>query len=201
MYHDAKHQKEREEPMNSKIRYSLSAVAAALILIATCIPAQASVASEYAQQQYSDAYVLSDVYIDPQGRVLTEANGLVTYSGEIEVGHIETSAPTRKALGAVHRYNFGSSYASTQEIAQLVYKGTAYASGKADFNNYSLHKKRVLQVCFKYTRNGKNLINWQCSNASLGPLYSPGKVVTRTVRDTLNPRAPKTIFRYSYKAY
>ncbi|MFT8574020.1 hypothetical protein [Bifidobacterium fermentum] len=146
----------------------------------------------------TDEYVLSPTYTDPSGKTIDSSDGLTVYSGSIEL----TPSNSQVQLRAISRYSFGSSYVSSNERLQYWYDGVAYASGKKDYRNPSkpLALQRVVQTCFKYVRDGKDLIGWQCSNASLGPSFSPGKVVKKTIRDTLNPVAPKTTFRYSFKA-
>lgn len=146
--------------------------------------------------EFTDDYVLSPVFIDPNGNKLDADDGIHVYSGEVELG-----GNGGKQTRGTTTYHFGSSYASTTEYVQYWYTGKAYASGKADFSVPGKPSyQRVTEVCFKYTREGKDVIGWRCSRVTLGPTWSPGDVVSETVRDTLNPVAPKTIFRYSYKA-
>ena len=142
----------------------------------------------------TDEYVLSPTYTDPDGRTIDSTDGLTVHSGS------KTLYPNGIQTRSSNTFRFGSSYASNNEVWQLRYDGTAYASGKQDFlPSGSIKKKRVLQVCFKYTRDGKDLIGWQCSNAALGPLFTPGKVVKKSVMDSLGIFDSKTVFRYSYK--
>lgn len=142
----------------------------------------------------TNSYVLSDTYIY-DGRVYGPEDGVEVHSGSVVLGKSNSSGSDMAALST---FNLGGgSYARSEERIQLYYDGSAYASGKR-FSSIP-RPKRVVEVCFKYTRDGKNLIGWQCSKASPGPGYYPGNVVRKTVRDSLNPTAPKTIFRYSYK--
>lgn len=147
---------------------------------------------------FTDDYVLSNTYISPEGIRLDGSDGVTVHSGEIELSSLESASMGGMYENVSHTYRFGSSFASTVEQRQLFYTGTAYASGKKDFYQ-DLKMKRVYEVCFKYTRDGKDVVRWQCSQSSLGPSYTPGKKVSWTVRDTMNPIASKTIFRYSYK--
>ena len=143
----------------------------------------------------SDSYVLSNTFIDANGRHFDAQDGIRVESGSIELGTGQQRAYSKGTATTIKR---GSSYVKSKERLQLWYDGEAYASGKKDYNG-EVVVKRVVEACFKYTRGGKDVIGWQCSRASLGPIFSPGKVVKKTVRDTLNPVAPKTTLRYSFK--
>lgn len=142
----------------------------------------------------SNSYVLSDTYIY-DGRAYGPEDGVEVHTGSVVLERANSSGTDMAPLAT---FNLGGgSYAKSRERIQLYYDGSAYASGKR-FSSIP-QPKRVVEVCFKYTRGGKNVIGWQCSKASPGPGYYPGKVVKKTVRDSLNPTAPKTVFRYSYK--
>lgn len=109
-------------------------------------------------------------------------------------------APVRRRLGAVFLHLFlshttyfwwGRSYASTTETAQYKYTGRTYAAA----NIYK--KKRVVQTCFTYTRGEETLVS-RCSNAhSSNGKWVPGAVVSKAIKDSLKPNAPKTKFHYS----
>lgn len=59
---------------------------------------------------------------------------------------------------------------------------------------------RVIQASFKYTRGGQDVIGWQRSSATVNSscTWSPGQTRSRAIADSLNPRAPKTVWRYSW---
>ncbi|MGF1648460.1 MAG: hypothetical protein ACFCVF_16290 [Kineosporiaceae bacterium] len=132
----------------------------------------------------ADAVEESDIVID--GRTYGPEDGLVVEEGEL---------PLDSAGGATLRnvsYDWGSSYARSRERLQYWYDGSAYAAG----NRYG--SERIIRVGFKYTRDGADLISWRYSNArSSNCTWSGGSVATATVRDTLDPNAPPTRFRYS----
>lgn len=88
---------------------------------------------------------------------------------------------------------WGSSYATSTETMQLYYTDRAKAAG----NVYS--GKRIIQVCFQYTRGGAAVSGNYCSNAVARSGYDwiPGPEVSHGVWDSLNPNAPKTIFNIS----
>lgn len=85
---------------------------------------------------------------------------------------------------------WGTSYATSTETVQLYYTGKAKAAG----NVYE--GKRIIRVCFWYSRDGKNLTGDICSAArDVGSSrWVPGSEVSKGVWDSLNPVAPKTIF-------
>ena len=89
---------------------------------------------------------------------------------------------------------WGTSYATSTETAQLYYTGKAKAAG----NIYG--GKRIIQVCFWYTRGTTWVSSKYCSNAvpnGLGTSWLPGPEVSHGVWDSLNPVAPKTVFNIS----
>ena len=97
------------------------------------------------------------------------------------------------APGVASAVTWGSSYATNTETVQLRYTGKAKANANVWGNG------KVTQVCFKYTRDGENQGgDWLCSKAVWGT-YGPtaGTEVQRSIIDTLNPFAAKTLFRYS----
>lgn len=95
------------------------------------------------------------------------------------------------ALGrhAVPHDTWGSSYATSKEIAWLRYVGTARAAG----NIYA--GQRITGVCIWYTRNGAMKSYKGCSYASNnGRNWVAGPVTIVETWDAIDPNAPKTIF-------
>ena len=87
------------------------------------------------------------------------------------------------------RGTWGSSYATSTEIAYLYYQGKARAAGNV------FDGKRIVQVCIWYTRNGVNLTATVCSNASSASgVWTSGPEVSVGAWDTLLWDAPKTLF-------
>ncbi|MDF7640382.1 hypothetical protein PT279_02055 [Bifidobacterium sp. ESL0784] len=176
----------------SILKFITTGTAAVFLVIGTASPS-ANAADSGPQPPLTDQYVLSPTYVSPDGVRVTAGDGVEVHSGKVE---LDPHGMTR----SLTNFRFGSSYASSNEQMQLWYTGKAYASGKKDYRspNY-VTPRRVIQVCFKYTRGGNDVLGWQCSNASLGPGFYPGQTVSRTVNDSLNPWAQKTVFQYSYK--
>lgn len=88
-----------------------------------------------------------------------------------------------------HLVYWGSSCAYAEEILYLMYRGYGYAAA----NVYS--GKRIISVCFWWTRAGVRLSPNTCSNAwSTGSSWNPGLQVGRDQWDTLDPNAPPTVF-------
>lgn len=176
--------------------------ASAIAAISTIVVAPANAQSDPAQgANISDQYVLADTYTNG-GKTYTAKDGLRQYSGELVLPRASDKSGSFAVALASANQSFGSSYAKSSERLQLWYDGSAFASGKKDFyttKDFRTGYYRVMEVCFKYMRDGKDLISWQCSKATPGPLFGPGAVVKKTVRDTLNPVASKTVFKYSYK--
>ncbi len=86
---------------------------------------------------------------------------------------------------------WGSSYATSTETLQLKYTGRA----KAAANVYN--GKRIIQVCFWYTRGTQVVASKICSNASSDSGWRAGVEKSKSVWDSLVPNAPKTIFNIS----
>lgn len=87
------------------------------------------------------------------------------------------------------RSTWGSSYATSTEIAYLYYQGKAKAAGNV------FDGKRIVQVCIWYSRNGVNLTSTVCSNASSASgAWTSGPEVSVGAWDTLVWDAPKTTF-------
>lgn len=87
------------------------------------------------------------------------------------------------------RATWGSSYATSTEIAYLYYQGKARAAGNV------FDGKRIVQVCIWYSRNGVNLTSTVCSNASSASgTWTSGPEVSVGAWDTLVWDAPKTTF-------
>lgn len=182
------------------MKYRLVVATAATLTLSSLMAVSNAQADEVKQPTLTDAYVTGSTFVDPHGAVLTKSDGLKTVSGTVTLD----SAGQQKSPGifgstkTVADIRLGSSYVKSVEKYQYFYDGQSYASGKKDYRDVT-GSRRVVEVCFKYMRDNKNLIDWQCSRASAGPLWSPGAVVKKGVRDTLNPWARKTTFHYSYK--
>ena len=177
--------------METKIAAVASAVAIAFSGAGT-----AAAESDSRAATSGDSYVLSNTFIDANGRHFDAQDGIKVESGSIELDAAARQNTYSKSTSTTIQR--GSSYVKSKERLQYWYDGEAYASGKKDYRD-GIILKRVVEACFKYTRDGKDVIGWQCSKGSLGPVFGPGKVVKKTVRDTLNPIAPKTTLRYSFK--
>lgn len=137
----------------------------------------------------TDDYVTAPVYVSPDGRKFDAADGLEVHTGEVAL-------PTSNLLRKTTRYDLGTSYVSSEELGPFNFRGTAYASGRKDHMIAPYTYDRVIQACFKYTRGGKDVIGWQCSNTTAG---KSGPVVRKTIWDSAGWNDPKTVFRYSYK--
>lgn len=84
---------------------------------------------------------------------------------------------------------WGSSYATSREIAWLRYVGTARAAG----NVYA--GQRITGVCIWYTRDGAMKSYKGCSYASNNERnWVAGPVMIVETWDAIDPNAPKTIF-------
>ncbi|NYE20586.1 hypothetical protein [Microbacterium immunditiarum] len=135
----------------------------------------------------------SDETVVINGREFGPEDGLevITESYEMKpggepVGAEFPSAPTGEITPLVY---WGSSYAYAEEILYLMYRGYGYAAA----NVYS--GKRIISVCFWWTRAGVRLSPNTCSNAwSTGSSWNPGLQVGRDQWDTLDPNAPPTVF-------
>ena len=133
---------------------------------ASGIPNSVSITASYAE--YTDwemrQQIESGTYTAPDGTVYTSADGLETHEGTLDLGAVQSDMPATSnsillaSKSTSVKLQFGSSYASTREIIQYFYKGTAYASGQRDYySNGSYTPKRVMQVCFVYTQGNKSL--------------------------------------------
>ena len=88
--------------------------------------------------------------------------------------------------------SWGSSYATSTEIVQLYYQGKAKAAA-------NIHGgKRIIRVCFWYSRGGSVISPTVCSNASSSTgAWRAGPEKRDGVWDSLDPNAPVTKFHYS----
>jgi len=149
------------------------AVAAAVAIVVTSPTSTVAAASAKA--------AAPEITID--GRAFGPEDGLVVTKSY--------PRPVTNAMRAATTYAFGSSYARTSERIQLYYNGESLAAANV-FNS-----RRIVQVCFQYTRDGSN-VGGACSNASFGTCPpSRGSVATKRVIDSLVPNAPQTRFSYS----
>lgn len=129
------------------------------------------------------------------GRTFGPEDGVVVETQQVELRPggepVVVEWPSGSGL-ITPQATWGSSYATSTETAQLYYTGRA----KAAANVYS--GKRIVSVCFWYSRGGTRLIPNQCSNArTSGSRWVAGPEVSKGVWDTLDPDAPRTIFNIS----
>lgn len=141
---------------------------------------------------------------EPQSEDFTAVNGRTFGPDDgVVVDHVQFelstgSGPAGVVYGSSHPDGFGpmatwgSSYAISTEKFQLYYEGKARAAANV------FQGKRIIKVCFWYSRGGQVLTSTTCSNAVAGPTYwASGPEVTDGVWDTLDWNAPKTIFNIS----
>lgn len=186
-----------------KNKFAFTAIAFFCSTMFVFVPSALAMDASDFTNQITDNYVYSNTYIDPNGKIYNADDGLIEESGSIVLNSLseDDDVSGRTNYSSPIYYRFGSSFASTQEKLQFTYEGTAYASGNLDYKpSGSSLNKRVIEVCFKYTRGSADVIGWQCSKASLGTVIRPGTTVRKTVTDSLGWNDPKTVFRYSYKA-
>jgi len=133
---------------------------------------------------------IADPIVDPgtvtiDGRTFGARDGLV-----VEVGQTPVGPMTRGTT----EYWRGTSYAKNTETLQFKYTGRARAMA----NIYD--GQRVIQAKFKYSRDGSDLTSWVTSNAApRSPCsWAAGSEASKSINDTVNPVAPKTLFNYSF---
>lgn len=128
--------------------------------------------------------VINGVEYGPDDGLIEEVEQFEIQSGGDPVGQVYGEEVAPQAV-------WGSSYAISTETVQLYYSGKAKAAG----NVYQ--GKRIIRVCFWYTRGGKAVSSEKCSAARDvgGNRWAPGAEVTDGVWDSLNPVAPKTVFQ------
>lgn len=109
-----------------------------------------------------------------------------------EVISLEVSpgqGPLTLRWGGRTRDIWGSSYATSTEIAYLYYQGRARAAGNVHLN------QRIVQVCIWYSRNSVNITPVVCSTASSSSgTWVSGPEVSVGAWDTLGWNDPKTVF-------
>lgn len=160
-------------------------LAAGMIVLAMC--ATGAQASPVEPTPADDTFVINGQEYGPEdGVTITEESFEIT-PGQGTVGRIFTTpvAPgTIQPLAA-----WGASYATSTETAQLKYTGRAKAAG----NVYG--SKRIVGVCFHYSRGGKAVNSEKCSSATyVSGSWRAGSEVSDSVWDSLNPIASKTVF-------
>lgn len=102
---------------------------------------------------------------------------------------IVMNGPVDTGGGLAPMTSWGASYAISKETAQLHYTGRAKAAGNV------FQGKRIIQVCFWYSRGGSMVGSKKCSNAKFSDTsWKSGPEVSEGVWDSLNPKAPHTIF-------
>jgi hypothetical protein len=168
---------------------------AAAAVVATMGLAFAGAASASANTTAPESYPTPET-VTIEGREFGPVDGLevVVEQFEIESGNgpVGEVFGTTPAPGTITPFaTWGTSYATSTETLQLKYTGRA----KAAANVYS--GKRIIQVCFWYTRDSKVVAGKICSNASSDGGWRAGVEVSKSVWDSLVPNAPKTIFNIS----
>ena len=128
------------------------------------------------ETQYLDGYLLdTGATVDVCQREVSPGAG--TFSYVWPSGRLQTRAV------------WGTSFATSQELVDLVYIGRAKAAGNVYLN------ERIVRVCIWYTRDSVAITNQVCSNASSDSgVWLPGPEVSVTAWDILVWDAPKTIF-------
>lgn len=83
----------------------------------------------------------------------------------------------------------GPNYVSNTEKFQYIYDGYGQCQ-----SSYIFNKEKCIQVAIRYYGGASGDTGWLWSGTSKGDVKS----VSHTYRDTLNPVAPQTKFRYDY---
>jgi hypothetical protein len=161
-------------------------VAVGVMSVGLALSAGPAVAGETTEETGETVVINGREFGPEDGLVITEESFELKPGGE-SVGQWFPSTPAPGEIGPMA--NWGASYAYTNEIAQLLYRGYGHAAG----NVYS--GLRIIGVCFWWTRGGARLSPDTCSNAwSTGSSWNPGLHVGRDQWDTLDPNAPPTVF-------
>lgn len=121
----------------------------------------------------------------PKDGLEVDTESFIVTSGGGPVG--KTYGNTSNGISPMATW--GSSYAYSTEIWQFFYKGQGRAAG----NVYG--GKRIVKVCFWWTRGGKKVSGTKCSSAkSTGHGWGTGPEAVGTFNDTLGSHDPKTKF-------
>lgn len=134
-----------------------------------------------------DTAELPPGYVAVGDHVFGPEDGLevTTESFEINPG----DGTVGSTYGSLARDSWGASYANSDEIAWLFYRGTA----KAAANVYS--GKRIIQVCFWWTRGGNSVSGTTCANAGVsGGSWVAGPEAVGWTTDSLGWNDKPTIF-------
>lgn len=173
--------------MRRMSRTVLGAAAAMLMLSATASGAAAA-ETAWEKPDGPDSVVIDGREFGPEDGLVVEVEQFEVTPGGGPVGEIFVD----NAGGIAPMATWGSSYAISTETAQLRYTGKA----KAAANIYS--GKRIIEVCFWYSRGTQNVSSPRCSNAKVsGSTWYAGPEVSGSVWDSLDPNAPRTIFNIS----
>lgn len=163
-------------------------LAAVMLSSALCLTGAAAAGAASLQEDVEEdgsVVVIDGVEYGPEDGLEVDVTQYEIEPGSGTVG--ETFGEPTGEIGPMATW--GSSYAISTETAQLRYNGKAKAGG----NVYS--GKRIIKVCFWYSRGGDPVSSTYCSTASsAGSGWQPGSEVTHGVWDSLNPWAPVTIF-------
>lgn len=171
--------------MRTTTKAALGAVAVTLMLSTGVGAATADASSKDAT--VSDTAVVSGREFGPEDGLVVEVEQVEVVPGSGPVGEVFVDN-----AGIAPLATWGSSYAISTETVQLRYTGRA----KAAANVYS--GKRIIRVCFWYSRGTQNVSSPRCSDASVsGSTWWAGPEVSGSVWDSLDPNAPPTIFNYS----
>lgn len=157
-----------------------------VVAISACVAAVMSLGLAGAS-----ATAVSDESVVPgaDGRVFGPEHGAETEEGEFV--HEEGNEGDVSVM-ATFRKNWGTSYVESRHPNWFVYNG----KGKAAAN--VINGKRIIRVCFRYERNGKNLAT-ECSNATQNSRgeWIAGPEVRASVRDSLQGGGKnRTKFKY-----
>lgn len=133
-------------------------------------------------------------YTLANGQTLGPEDGLEVVRQSVQVTsgeRVGESFPSTPAPGQVVPMTaWGTSFAYSYEILQTGYVGY----GKAAANVYS--GKRIVEVCFWWTRSGGAVSPMTCSDANFNGGWVQGPEKTYTVYDSLGWNDPHTIFNY-----
>jgi hypothetical protein len=130
------------------------------------------------------------------GHVLGAKDGVqvVTESYEITPGSgtVGATYPTTPPAGGITpMWVEGTSFAYSTELNYVDYRG----NGKAGAN--VSNGKRIVEVCFWWTRTDGYRSSTTCSDANFNGGWVPGPEVIGWGKDTLDSYAPPTIFHIS----
>jgi hypothetical protein len=131
------------------------------------------------------------------GRTLGPAQGLAIHEEFYEetpgAGAVGLNPPA-PAGTITPMWVSGSSYAYSQEILWMTYKGYGRAGGNV------VNNERIVRVCFYWTQASRTSTTYCADAAFSGGRYTPGPEVIGFFEDTLDPTAVKTYFHVAKTA-